>query len=66
MTQVDPLVAQCRARVSTVLNGKWTLEALLGYPRNEDYLSDPYYLGSTVGRYAGRIRDGAGHRPRDG
>jgi aldose 1-epimerase len=41
-----------------VPDGDDTLEALLGYPRNEDYLSDPYYLGSTVGRYAGRIRDG--------
>jgi len=31
------------------------VEALLNYPDVQDYLRDPYYLGSTIGRYAGRI-----------
>lgn len=35
-----------------------TVNAVLGYNRPEQYLDDQYYLGATVGRYAGRIRDG--------
>ena len=31
------------------------VEVLLGYPTPEDYLDDPYFMGSTVGRYAGRL-----------
>ena len=31
------------------------VEVLLGYPDPEDYLEDPYFMGCTVGRYAGRI-----------
>ena len=34
------------------------VEVLLGYPDTEDYEEDSFYLGSTVGRYAGRIADG--------
>lgn len=28
---------------------------VLGYPRLDGYLADPYYIGATVGRYANRI-----------
>lgn len=31
---------------------------VLAYPFLEDYLSNPAYVGSTVGRIAGRIRNG--------
>ena len=34
------------------------VEALLHYPDAQDYLHDPFFLGSTVGRYAGRIGGG--------
>ena len=34
------------------------VEVLLGYPSAEDYVDDPYCMGSTVGRYAGRIDSG--------
>lgn len=34
------------------------VQALLGYPDVQDYLTDPFFLGSTVGRYAGRIDSG--------
>jgi aldose 1-epimerase len=34
------------------------VEALLNYPDVQDYLRDPFFLGSTVGRYAGRIDGG--------
>jgi len=34
------------------------VETLLNYPDVQDYLRDPFFLGSTVGRYAGRIADG--------
>ena len=34
------------------------VEVLLGYPDAEDYVDDPFYLGCTVGRYAGRIDSG--------
>jgi aldose 1-epimerase len=34
------------------------VEVLLNYPEPEDYVDDPYYLGCTVGRYAGRIDSG--------
>ncbi len=35
------------------------LDTVLGYADPERYRTDPYYLGATVGRYAGRICDGA-------
>lgn len=31
------------------------VEAVLSYPALDDYLLNPYYLGSTLGRYANRI-----------
>ena len=31
----------------------------LGYANAGDYRNNPYYLGATIGRYAGRIRDGS-------
>lgn len=34
------------------------VEVLLGYPDLEDYVDDPYFMGCTVGRYAGRIDSG--------
>lgn len=34
------------------------VEVLLTYPDVDDYPNDPFYLGSTVGRYAGRIESG--------
>jgi aldose 1-epimerase len=34
------------------------VEVLLGYPDVGDYVDDPYYVGCTVGRYAGRIDSG--------
>ena len=34
------------------------VEVLLGYPDAEDYVDDPFFLGCTVGRYAGRIDSG--------
>ncbi|MEL7536550.1 MAG: aldose epimerase family protein [Pseudomonadota bacterium] len=34
------------------------VQTVLGYPDPDDYLNDRYYLGSTVGRYANRIRGG--------
>jgi aldose 1-epimerase len=33
------------------------VNVLLNYPMQDDYASDPYFLGTTVGRYANRIRD---------
>ncbi|MBN8587995.1 MAG: galactose mutarotase [Rhodothermia bacterium] len=32
-------------------------DVVLGYENLEGYLNDPYYLGATIGRVAGRIRD---------
>ena len=34
------------------------VEVLLGYEDPEDYVDDPYLLGCTVGRFAGRIESG--------
>jgi len=34
------------------------VEVLLGYSAPEDYLDDPYFMGSTVGRFAGRLGSG--------
>ena len=34
------------------------VNVLLGYPDAQDYLDDPYCMGSTVGRFAGRIDSG--------
>ena len=34
------------------------VEVLLGYPDANDYADDPFFLGCTVGRYAGRIDSG--------
>jgi len=34
------------------------VETLLNYPDVQDYLRDPFFLGSTIGRYAGRIDSG--------
>jgi aldose 1-epimerase len=34
------------------------VEVLLGYPGAEDYIHDPFFMGCTVGRYAGRIDSG--------
>ena len=34
------------------------VEVLLGYPGAEDYIDDPFFMGCTVGRYAGRIGSG--------
>jgi len=34
------------------------VETVLGYDDTEQYKSDPYYAGATLGRFAGRIRDG--------
>ena len=33
------------------------VNVLLNYPMADDYARDPYFLGTTVGRYANRIRD---------
>jgi aldose 1-epimerase len=41
-----------------VPTSKGPVEVLLGYPRPEDYLGDTFCMGSTVGRYAGRIDSG--------
>ena len=38
--------------------GKREINVVLGYSQPKDYLADPYYLGATVGRYAGRIANG--------
>lgn len=35
-----------------------SVNVLLGYPDARDYLSDPFCMGSTVGRFAGRIDSG--------
>ena len=32
------------------------VDTVLGYPTAEAYLSDPYYMGATLGRYVNRIR----------
>ena len=37
---------------------KGAVNVLLGYPDAADYLNDPFHMGSTVGRYAGRIDSG--------
>ncbi|MGD8345814.1 MAG: aldose epimerase family protein [Lysobacterales bacterium] len=37
---------------------KGPVEVVLGYPDPEDYRDDPYFMGSTVGRYAGRLDSG--------
>lgn len=34
------------------------LNMVLAYEDHQSYLNDPYYLGSTLGRYANRIRHG--------
>ncbi|MDJ0657081.1 MAG: aldose epimerase family protein [Xanthomonadales bacterium] len=34
------------------------IDAVLSYPRLEDYLDDPFFMGSTVGPYANRIGHG--------
>ncbi|KAA1188415.1 galactose mutarotase [Pseudohalioglobus sediminis] len=31
---------------------------VLGYENPDDYLSDPYYMGASIGRFAGRISNG--------
>ena len=41
-----------------VPTAKGPVEVLLGYPDAEDYVDDPYFMGCTVGRYAGRIDSG--------
>jgi aldose 1-epimerase len=38
--------------------GSGSCEVVLSYPEPADYLLDTCYLGSTIGRYAGRIRAG--------
>ncbi len=35
-----------------------SIDAVLSYPRLEDYLDDPFFMGSTIGPYANRIGDG--------
>lgn len=55
----------CSARISSVGAALLSLrvpdlagelrDVVLGYESVQDYLEDPYYLGSVVGRYAGRI-----------
>ena len=35
-----------------------SVDVLLSYPADEDYLQDQVYLGATVGRYAGRVDSG--------
>ena len=37
---------------------KGAVNVLLGYSDAADYLNDPFHMGSTVGRYAGRIDSG--------
>ena len=37
--------------------GRGRQDAVLSYAKQSDYLSDPYFLGSTVGPVANRIRD---------
>ena len=39
--------------------GDTVANIVLGYADPEAHLEDSYYLGSVVGRYAGRIRDGS-------
>lgn len=39
--------------------GEHSQNVVLGYENVSDYLSDPYYLGATIGRYANRIADAA-------
>lgn len=34
------------------------VDVVLGYGQLADYLDDPYFLGATIGRYAGRIARG--------
>ena len=43
--------------ITVPLEGR-DLDLVLGYPALSDYLRDSYYLGATVGRYAGRIEHG--------
>jgi aldose 1-epimerase len=38
-----------------VPTGQGAVEVLLNYPDVQDYLGDPFFLGKTIGRYAGRI-----------
>lgn len=38
--------------------GNRAVDVVLGYRQLQDYLADPYYLGVTLGRYAGRIANG--------
>jgi len=35
-----------------------SVNCVLGYEDRQDYLNNPFYVGSTVGRYANRIRGG--------
>lgn len=35
-----------------------TVRTVLGYDTLDEYVRDPYHMGSIAGRYAGRIRDG--------
>lgn len=63
------LTAQSGARVElTNLGARWVgawvpasdgrlANVVLGYPHLEDYLTDPNYLGATVGRFANRVAD---------
>jgi aldose 1-epimerase len=39
--------------------GEHSQNVVLGYENISDYLSDPYYLGATIGRYANRIANAA-------
>lgn len=33
------------------------VDVLLGYPSSDEYASDPYFMGKTIGRFANRIRN---------
>jgi aldose 1-epimerase len=47
----------CIRSIAVPVHGRDT-EVVLTYPNQSDYLRDKYYLGATLGRYAGRIADG--------
>ena len=55
--EVELLDYGATLRSIRVPTARGPVETLLNYPDVQDYLRDPFFLGSTVGRYAGRIAD---------